>query len=217
MSLFSCQSKQTAEKSNIQSDIATRIAEALLLSQSNFAIARKDGTPLEMLDAALSRDTILSTDLYSVDSLAQIDATTQRMIDWTRLMASQDQQVQTEVEHRTASRSDRAKTNTSFLGQLGVFVHPNKYINKIQIRTKSSVTITLSIKAEFGAIIYVEHNIHEKIVLTIRTSSGVPICSDQNVQGFLICRWRPEQDQVATVTVENTGSINADILMIRNQ
>jgi len=50
-----------------------------------------------------------------------------------------------------------------------------------------------------------------------KEGSNKYLCHDASAHGILICRWRPQKDDVVKVIIENSGVVEESVLMITNQ
>lgn len=217
-----CQSN-SPEKTNAisRSESAAILAETLLASEEMFLQAMHTKDPLGMIDAALTRDDIITSGIYAYGNSEVVAENTDRMIDLALSYAARDEVILAEATQRLDSRKPRKHSGTfggdGFLKQLGNMSRPDEYVRTLEIDALSSFTMRLPIKKAVGAIIYVEHREFFPIFLTVIDNDGTPLCEQRNPRGRLLCRWQSMEDTEVTVTVDNGGSLATDVLMIRNQ
>ncbi len=203
-----------------RSQTATEVATALLQTQETYYAALEDQSAQGMVDAATARNNLPFSALASLEAKAAIRATTISMLNQARSFTVDNQLLSDRID-RELDRLSTAKNSPRLLtGGLFGIKKPNQdesFVRTINLQGNATFTIELESGAAPGTIVYVEHQLNEKILLRLVNQQGIHLCSQQNPRGHLICRHKQKVAEKLTATVTNLGSMSTSVLFIRNQ
>lgn len=205
--------------------------ELLLRANQCFNEARDKHDAVAMARAALIRFDISDRGLLkSVDS--QLTMKTISLLRQARIVAGDDKGAQTTIDqliedYDIGPDSELSSSDSILYGQLGQLlgIKKNKQFNTYTLDAGAVQTVNLSVTASTSTIVYIEATELSGISLTIKErgngktkeGSNKYLCHDASAHGILICRWRPQKDDVVKVIIENSGVVEESVLMITNQ
>ncbi|WP_375207711.1 hypothetical protein [Hyphococcus sp.] len=120
-----------------------------------------------------------------------------------------------ESEQQTTGRKERILGGLLGKGAGTLLLQRN--FDRLHLDAAETKTLPLEVTPAKRAIVYVESAAASKVSLTIRNAVPTELCRDTSPHGFLICRWRPENNEPVEIIIENAGDRAADILMVISQ
>ncbi|MEE4281786.1 MAG: hypothetical protein V2I41_07575 [Pseudomonadales bacterium] len=205
-----------AQKESSQS--AMEVAKALLQTQEDFYAALEDRNPQAMIDAATTRNSVRIPPLADLQTKAAIRATTISMLTRIRSLALDKplliERIDRELEQLNQNRS--SPLSSGGLYSIKKLKQGGEFIRVLELQSNTTTTVQLGSDTTVGTIVYVEHDLNEKIVLRVVNQQGTHLCSQQNPRGHLICRYRNKTPEELVATITNLGPTTTSVLFIKN-
>lgn len=225
--LSACVSQNSRAPSNeaattSKSAAADHALGVLEQAYAEYEIARLAGDAPAMVHAAMKRLEVSKT-LLSESAATQLSQKTVEMILQARGVAADDRESLAKID-ATLSEADLDLTR-EFGGSGNLFGNLGKLTGALKSEQLLSYTlapgdirlIRLRVASDSGAIVYVEAPARRGVTLRVVEDDGTPLCSDSSEHGVLICRWRPESNGFANVTIEHDGAVEVAVLMLTNR
>ncbi len=181
-------------------------------------IAGGERAAIIMARAALKRRAANNEDLPP-EVQDEIARKSERMLESARRAAAGDPAILGAIEALVAD-SEQQTTGRILGGLLGKGAGTRllqRNFDRHHLKAAETKTLPLEVTPARRAIVYVESAAASKVSLTIRDAVATELCRDTSAHGFLICRWRPENNDPVEIIIENAGDKAADILMVISQ
>ena len=184
-------------------------------------MSASDRAALIMARAALKRRTANNEDLPP-EVQDEIARKSGRMLESARRAAAGDPAILGAIDALVAENEQQSTGRKGRIldGLLGKGVGTQllqRHFDRLHLEAAGTKTLPLEVTPAKRAIVYVESAAASKVSLTIRDAVATELCRDTSPHGFLICRWRPENNEPVEIIIENAGDRAADILMVISQ
>ncbi|WP_375202322.1 hypothetical protein [Hyphococcus sp.] len=174
-----------------------------------------------MARAALKRRTANNEDLPP-EVQDEIARKSEMMLEGARRAAAGDAAVLAAIdslvaEHEQRTADGKGQVFGNLLGKgVGTLLLQRNF-DTLHLEAAETKTLPLEVTPAKRAIVYVESAAASKVSLTIRDAVAAELCRDASPHGFLICRWRPENNDPVEIIIKNAGDKAADILVVISQ
>jgi len=197
---------------------ADQTVSVLEQASSEFEAARVVDDAPAMARAALKRLDIFRPFLSeSVET--QLLVKTGEMIRQARVVAADNKEMQGEIEKLISEANLGPTSKTGNLsgkfGKFGSGLESKQLITYLLVAENNRL-IRMRVSADNGFVVYVEAPARSGVALHVVDESETPVCSDTSQHGILICRWRPANDGVVNVIIENASPFEVAVLVITN-
>ena len=184
-------------------------------------LAGQERAAIIMARAALKRRTANNEDLPP-EVQDEIARKSERMLERARRATAGDPAILAVIDALVAESDQKTSGGQgrilgSLLGRgIGTLLLQRNF-DTLHLEAAETKTLPLEVTPAKRAIVYVESTADRDVSLTIKDAAAKELCRDASPHGFLICRWRPENNDPVEIIIENAGVMATDILMVISQ